>query len=58
MCSTENIDKTIERMIDDEAKTFGRIFATPEDKDQSVARIAALRASMSPQCTCEKDHKN
>lgn len=54
MSSTENIDRTIERMIEKDAKNFERVFTTPEEKDAIVARIAALRSAMNPPCNCDK----
>lgn len=52
----ERIDEKIEDRIDDLIGNLTGMFADPTSKKYraSVRHIATLRASMHPQCDCEK----
>jgi hypothetical protein len=57
MSAIENIDKSIEKMIENLAEEFGRsgiLGTSDERKEQIINQIATLRASMNPQCDCKK----
>lgn len=59
MSVINKIDRSIETLIANLVTEYSKdgllSTPTPERKAEIVEHIATLRASMSPQCTCQKD---